>query len=202
MLKIKVVCTLLTVILLWTILLYWKPSQVSTGTTPEFISHRLVTSWTRSIRRVVESGQKMREKMWGEIGAKRTSNRSSHCLVYRALYVKQFLFISTVRSLYCTIVLPRKIHLKYLQWNKLDSNFIQLVPYFIITRLISIPGLTGLCIAGIFSGSLSTMSSALNSMSTVAVIDFLKPSLKTTMKDTTLVFVAKGLCKCRILVLK
>ncbi|KAG8181718.1 hypothetical protein JTE90_025691, partial [Oedothorax gibbosus] len=73
------------------------------------------------------------------------------------------------------------------------SSYDQLVPYFIITRLGSVPGVMGLCIAGVFSGSLSTMSSGLNSMSTVAVVDFIKPKFGTKITDKTLVVVAKGL---------
>ncbi|KAF8796438.1 Sodium-dependent multivitamin transporter like protein [Argiope bruennichi] len=66
-----------------------------------------------------------------------------------------------------------------------------LLPYFIITRLKSFPGLTGLCIAGIFSGSLSSISSAINSMSTVSVIDFVMPSSPSQLSQRMLVLIAK-----------
>ncbi|GFY77204.1 sodium-coupled monocarboxylate transporter 2, partial [Trichonephila inaurata madagascariensis] len=67
----------------------------------------------------------------------------------------------------------------------------QIVPYYIISRFGSVPGLTGICIAGIFSGSLSTLSSALNSLSAVTVIDFLKPIYKSRLSETRMVYIAK-----------
>ena len=39
----------------------------------------------------------------------------------------------------------------------------------------SIPGLPGLFIAGVFSGSLSTVSSAINSLAAVTFEDYVKP---------------------------
>ncbi|GFT00337.1 putative sodium-dependent multivitamin transporter [Trichonephila clavipes] len=73
------------------------------------------------------------------------------------------------------------------------TKYDQLVPYFIVSRLHSIPGVTGLCFAGIFSGSLSSVSSALNSLSTVTVVDFLKPFFPNRFTESRLVFIAKGL---------
>ncbi|CAL1295748.1 unnamed protein product [Larinioides sclopetarius] len=73
------------------------------------------------------------------------------------------------------------------------TKYDQVIPYYIVTRLHSIPGLTGLCIAGIFSGSLSTISSALNSLSAVTVNDFIKPLCKTKLNDTRVVYIAKVL---------
>ncbi|GFT15381.1 sodium-coupled monocarboxylate transporter 2 [Nephila pilipes] len=73
------------------------------------------------------------------------------------------------------------------------SKYDQIVPYYIITRFSSIPGLTGLCVAGIFSGSLSTLSSALNSLSAVTVIDFIKPIYESRLSETKMVFIAKML---------
>ncbi|KAF8796436.1 putative sodium-dependent multivitamin like protein [Argiope bruennichi] len=69
----------------------------------------------------------------------------------------------------------------------------QLVPYFIVTRMHGIPGLVGLSFAGVFSGSLSSISSALNSLSTVTVVDFLQPVCPFDLSDSKLVFIAKGL---------
>ncbi|GFU22024.1 putative sodium-dependent multivitamin transporter [Nephila pilipes] len=51
----------------------------------------------------------------------------------------------------------------------------QLMPYFITSTLSHLPGLPGLCICGIFSASLSTVSSAINSLTSVTSEDFLKP---------------------------
>ncbi|GFT15392.1 sodium-coupled monocarboxylate transporter 1 [Nephila pilipes] len=73
------------------------------------------------------------------------------------------------------------------------TKYDQLVPYFIITRLQSIPGLSGLCVAGIFSGSLSTISSSLNSVSMVTVVDFVQPFYPRQLKEKTLLFIGKAL---------
>lgn len=45
-----------------------------------------------------------------------------------------------------------------------------------------IPGVAGLFIAGIFSGSLSTVSSALNSLAAVTMQDFLVVSIRLFFK--------------------
>ncbi|GFQ96855.1 sodium-coupled monocarboxylate transporter 2 [Trichonephila clavata] len=55
----------------------------------------------------------------------------------------------------------------------------QLLPYFITTTLSDLPGLPGLCICGIFSATLSTVSSTTNSLASVASEDFLKPIFPT-----------------------
>lgn len=54
----------------------------------------------------------------------------------------------------------------------------QLLPYFTVSKLSEFPGLPGLIIAGIFSGSLSTVSSFVNSLSAVTLEDYLKPIFK------------------------
>ncbi|GBP65766.1 Putative sodium-dependent multivitamin transporter [Eumeta japonica] len=52
--------------------------------------------------------------------------------------------------------------------NSLD----QLLPYYVVNALNDSPGLLGLFVAGIFSGSLSTISSACNSLAAVTVTDY------------------------------
>lgn len=54
----------------------------------------------------------------------------------------------------------------------------QLMPYFVVDALGYMPGLAGLFIAAVFSGSLSTLSSALNSMTILTWDDFLKKVCK------------------------
>ena len=49
------------------------------------------------------------------------------------------------------------------------------MPQFVIDSMGSTPGIQGLFAAGIFSGSLSTVSSALNSLAAVTLEDYLKP---------------------------
>ncbi|XP_054722729.1 putative sodium-dependent multivitamin transporter [Uloborus diversus] len=51
----------------------------------------------------------------------------------------------------------------------------QILPYFVMTSLTMLPGLPGLFVAGIFSGSMSTISSCINSLAAVTVEDFLRP---------------------------
>ncbi|GFR26099.1 putative sodium-dependent multivitamin transporter [Trichonephila clavata] len=51
----------------------------------------------------------------------------------------------------------------------------QLLPYFITSTFSDLPGLPGLCISGIFSATLSTISSTTNSLTSVTSEDFLKP---------------------------
>jgi len=61
--------------------------------------------------------------------------------------------------------------------NKAD----QMLPLMVLDILGNIPGLTGLFVACVFSGSLSSISSGLNAMSAVLLEDFLKP---TCMKNS------------------
>lgn len=51
----------------------------------------------------------------------------------------------------------------------------QLLPYFMMHILSSLPGLPGFFIAGIFSGALSTVSSFVNSLAAVTLEDYVKP---------------------------
>lgn len=51
----------------------------------------------------------------------------------------------------------------------------ELMPYAVMDIFRSFPGMRGLFLAGVFSGSLSTVSSGLNAMVSVIVADFLKP---------------------------
>ncbi|XP_059469784.1 putative sodium-dependent multivitamin transporter [Neocloeon triangulifer] len=53
----------------------------------------------------------------------------------------------------------------------------QLLPLFVVDTLSNLPGLPGLFVAGIFSGSLSTVSSAVNSLAAVTLEDYIRPIL-------------------------
>ncbi|KAK3778554.1 hypothetical protein RRG08_061836 [Elysia crispata] len=62
--------------------------------------------------------------------------------------------------------------------TKLVDNSNQLIPLFMQDILSSVPGLPGVYLAGIFSGTLSTMSSGLNTISMVVIEDFIRIHLK------------------------
>ncbi|VDI37889.1 Hypothetical predicted protein [Mytilus galloprovincialis] len=67
----------------------------------------------------------------------------------------------------------------------------QLLPIFVMEIMGSIPGLPGIFIAAVFSGSLSTVSSGLNSMSAVLLQDIVKPFIAPTISDKKAANVSK-----------
>ncbi|XP_033759489.1 sodium-dependent multivitamin transporter-like [Pecten maximus] len=58
------------------------------------------------------------------------------------------------------------------------SNFNQIVPYFVLDVLRSLPGLSGVFISCLFSGALSTLSSGINALSANTVEDILGDYVK------------------------
>ncbi|KAF8796443.1 Sodium-coupled monocarboxylate transporter 2 like protein [Argiope bruennichi] len=74
------------------------------------------------------------------------------------------------------------------------TKYDQIVPYFLISKFHSIPGLTGLSLAGIFSASLTTVSSVLNSLATITIIDFVHPIFQSLRRnENKSLLLAKGL---------
>jgi len=61
----------------------------------------------------------------------------------------------------------------------------QLLPLYIVDRMSEMPGLPGLAVAGIFSGSLSTVSSAINSLAAVTLEDYIRPLVDISDTNTT-----------------
>lgn len=62
--------------------------------------------------------------------------------------------------------------------NKYD----EMMPYFVMDSLGHLPGMTGLFVTAVYSGSLSTMSSGYNALAAITWEDFLKPKLKLSPK--------------------
>uniref|UniRef100_A0A8C1TCA9 Solute carrier family 5 member 6 n=1 Tax=Cyprinus carpio TaxID=7962 RepID=A0A8C1TCA9_CYPCA len=60
----------------------------------------------------------------------------------------------------------------------------QMVLYFVMDMLQNFPGLPGLFVACLFSASLSTISSAFNSLATVTMVDLIKPHYSMTEVST------------------
>jgi len=64
-----------------------------------------------------------------------------------------------------------------------------LLPLFVVDTMSKTPGLAGLFITGIFSGSLSSVSSAINSLAAVTLEDYMKPFI--TIKSDTETLILK-----------
>ncbi|TRY71728.1 hypothetical protein TCAL_03416 [Tigriopus californicus] len=60
----------------------------------------------------------------------------------------------------------------------------QLLPLFVVDTMSHLPGLSGLFVSGIFSGSLSTVSSAINSLAAVTLEDYIKPIFEVENSST------------------
>ncbi|XP_074029664.1 sodium-coupled monocarboxylate transporter 1 isoform X2 [Leptinotarsa decemlineata] len=91
-----------------------------------------------------------------------------------------FLGMIVVKSL--CVLTGLNIYAKYSQCDPLSSHKIhkndEILPYYVLDVGGSIPGLSGLFIAGVFCASLSTLSGSLNCLAGTIYEDFLKISLK------------------------
>ncbi|CAK8690687.1 sodium-coupled monocarboxylate transporter 1-like [Clavelina lepadiformis] len=78
----------------------------------------------------------------------------------------------------------------YRHCDPIDSGKIrksdQLFPFIVMDILGYLPGIPGLFVAGVYSSSLSTISSGMNAMACVALEDFIKPFTKWKTKTYTL----------------
>ncbi|XP_055908293.1 sodium-coupled monocarboxylate transporter 1 [Eupeodes corollae] len=93
--------------------------------------------------------------------------------------------------------------------TKLAKARDQLLPLFVMDTLGSLPGLTGLFIAGVFSAALSSLSTCLNSMSAVVLEDFVKPFVKRPLTESaknwimrSVVIGVGALCVCLVYVVE
>ncbi|XP_032898629.1 sodium-coupled monocarboxylate transporter 1 isoform X1 [Amblyraja radiata] len=67
----------------------------------------------------------------------------------------------------------------------------QLLPYLVMDFLGDYPGVPGLFVAAVYSGTLSTVSSSINALAAVTVEDILKPNF--TLSEKKLAWITKGL---------
>ncbi|XP_047528530.1 putative sodium-dependent multivitamin transporter isoform X2 [Vanessa atalanta] len=119
------------------------------------------------------------------------------CITYLSLYavnhtqVQRLLTVSSLqRSQQClwwswpvlsvlsiiTCISGLSIYAVYKDCDPLTSKNIgsidQLMPYYVVDAMKSVPGLAGLFVAGIFSASLSTISAACNALAAVTLTDY------------------------------
>lgn len=85
---------------------------------------------------------------------------------------------------------------RYGEDSPLDKGFVtsndQMVLYFVMDVFKDLPGLAGLFVACLFSGALSTISSAFNSLATVTMEDLIKPHFP-NMTEAKATLLSKGL---------
>uniref|UniRef100_A0A8C5I864 Sodium-dependent multivitamin transporter n=1 Tax=Gouania willdenowi TaxID=441366 RepID=A0A8C5I864_GOUWI len=85
---------------------------------------------------------------------------------------------------------------RYGEDSPLDKGYVktndQMVLYFVMDVFRDLPGLPGLFVACLFSGALSTISSAFNSLATVTMEDFIKPNFP-NMTEARATLLSKGL---------
>uniref|UniRef100_A0A3P9CQX2 Solute carrier family 5 member 8 n=1 Tax=Maylandia zebra TaxID=106582 RepID=A0A3P9CQX2_9CICH len=67
----------------------------------------------------------------------------------------------------------------------------QLLPYLVMDILKSYPGLPGLFLAAVYSGTLSTVSSIINTLAAVTLEDLIKPNV--TLTDRQLLYISRAL---------
>ncbi|KAG0420131.1 hypothetical protein HPB47_003662 [Ixodes persulcatus] len=77
------------------------------------------------------------------------------------------------------------------------TKYDQLMPHFVMDTLNHLPGLSGLFVTAVYSGSLSTMSSGYNALAAITWEDFLKPRLNLSptgvMRATKIIAASYGL---------
>lgn len=96
----------------------------------------------------------------------------------RALFlsIPMFVFFSLMSSLVGIVIYANLAGCDPLTSNdKPISSADKLLPYYVMKSLQHIPGLPGICVCGIFSAALSSISSAVNSLTAVTMEDFVKP---------------------------
>ncbi|EDV53601.2 uncharacterized protein Dere_GG11440 [Drosophila erecta] len=68
----------------------------------------------------------------------------------------------------------------------------QVIPLYVVKNVGHIPGLVGLFVAGVFSAALSSLSTALNSLSGVILTDFVEPFRKKPLTERQTAYLLRG----------
>ncbi|XP_077525253.1 sodium-coupled monocarboxylate transporter 1-like [Amblyomma americanum] len=96
-----------------------------------------------------------------------------------ALYINMLGVAGTLTfAAFCGLVLFAIYHQCDPVKASIINKYDELMPYFVMDTMGYLPGLTGLFVTAVYSGSLSTMSSGYNSLAAITWEDFLKPRLK------------------------
>lgn len=120
------------------------------------------------------------------------SLKEAACSLWWSLPILMLLSISTCFSGLC-------LYYHYKSCDPLLEGRInsgdQLMPLFVVDTMGNMPGVSGLFVSGIFSASLSTVSSAISSLAAVTLEDYIKPLVayrkRTELSDSQTTFYSK-----------
>lgn len=100
-----------------------------------------------------------------------------------------FFSLSFIFAKFIVVLIGLVMYARYYDCDPVTSKTIhkrdELVPYFVMDVAKTIPGLSGLFIAGIFCASLSTLSAYLNSLSGIVYEDFISHYMPEKIKPQT-----------------
>lgn len=101
--------------------------------------------------------------------------------------------IVIVVTIYCFLGLV--LYANYWSCDPLSSSQIyqadQIFPLFVMHVMKSLPGMPGLFVAGVYSASLSTTSSQLNSLAAITLEDYIRPWYKKPLSDAKATKISK-----------
>ncbi|XP_069699548.1 sodium-coupled monocarboxylate transporter 2-like isoform X4 [Periplaneta americana] len=178
---------------LWTVLfgtfVLWSGAMVNQITLQKFLSLPTLAKTTP-----LDPSPLARNTLWTVlIGTTllRLGNMVNQASVQKFISLPKKSNISKVLVMYCIGIITMKllsgvagllIYTTYHDCDPIKSGAVkradQLLAYYVMDVAGSIPGLPGLFVAGVFSASLSSMSSCLNCLAATIYEDFVRPNLK------------------------
>lgn len=109
----------------------------------------------------------------------------SICKARTALYINMLgVAITMALAVFCGLVLFTLYHQCDPVKASIINKYDELMPYFVMDTFHHLPGIAGLFVTAVYSGSLSTMSSGYNALAAITWEDFLKAKLKLSPRGT------------------
>ncbi|XP_041364410.1 sodium-dependent multivitamin transporter-like [Gigantopelta aegis] len=108
-----------------------------------------------------------------------------------AINIPGLIFITTMCCMIGVVMFAFYADCHPISFNRLVNKPDEILPLYVMDILGHLPGLPGIFISCLFSGSLSSLSSGLNAMGAVVVTDLIRPYCCTKMSDRTATIVTK-----------
>ncbi|XP_037516236.1 sodium-coupled monocarboxylate transporter 2 [Rhipicephalus sanguineus] len=102
-----------------------------------------------------------------------------------ALYINMLgVAVTMMLAVFCGLVLFTLYHQCDPVKASIINKYDELMPYFVMDTFHRLPGIAGLFVTAVYSGSLSTMSSGYNALAAITWEDFLKAKVKLSPRGT------------------